>query len=130
MISEGEVAEPVHNFRFAHSVLEALASVKGVGRELSAFAPDFGSFGCTVAPALRSRTSTSPRRPPTTPGSQGYTESMHEVWHIAVLAATLFGAAGAAILLLAPLVFDGCPPGLRQAIDPPCWWRSVWRRSF
>lgn len=37
---------------------------------------------------------------------------MHEVWHITVLAATLFAAAGGAILLLAPLVFDVPPPGL------------------
>ena len=52
-IRGGEPAEPVHNFRFAQSVLDALASVTGVGREVSAFAPDYGSFGCTVAPALR-----------------------------------------------------------------------------
>jgi hypothetical protein len=37
---------------------------------------------------------------------------MHEVWHITILAATLFAAAGGAILLLAPLVFDTPPPGL------------------
>jgi hypothetical protein len=37
---------------------------------------------------------------------------MHEVWHIVVLTAALFGAAGAAILLLAPLVFDPVPSGL------------------
>ncbi len=52
-IRDGEPAEPVHNFRFAQSVLDALSSVTGVGREVSAFAPDYGSFGCTVAPALR-----------------------------------------------------------------------------
>jgi hypothetical protein len=39
---------------------------------------------------------------------------MHEVWHIVVLAAALFGAAGAAILLLAPLVFEVPPSGLRR----------------
>jgi hypothetical protein len=39
---------------------------------------------------------------------------MHEVWHIVVLAATLFGAAGGAILLLAPLVFDVPPSGLER----------------
>jgi hypothetical protein len=39
---------------------------------------------------------------------------MHEVWHIVVLAAALFGAAGAAILLLAPLVFDVPPSGLER----------------
>lgn len=37
---------------------------------------------------------------------------MHEVWHVVVLAATLFGAAGGAILLLAPLVFDTPPSSL------------------
>jgi hypothetical protein len=39
---------------------------------------------------------------------------MHEVWHIMVLAATLFAAAGAAILLLAPLVFDTPPAGIAK----------------
>ncbi len=39
---------------------------------------------------------------------------MHEIWHIIVLAATLFAAAGGAILLLAPLVFDAPPPGLTR----------------
>ena len=51
-ISKGEVAEPVHNFRFAQSVLDALSTTKGVGRDLAAFAPDYGSFGSAVAPAL------------------------------------------------------------------------------
>ncbi|MGH2749983.1 MAG: hypothetical protein ACRDK3_03795 [Actinomycetota bacterium] len=37
---------------------------------------------------------------------------MHEAWHITILAITLFAAAGGAILLLAPLVFDVPPPGL------------------
>jgi PmbA protein len=54
-ISEGEVGEAVHNFRFAQSVLEALASVDGVGSAPAAFAPEYGSFGSTVAPALRLR---------------------------------------------------------------------------
>ena len=36
----------------------------------------------------------------------------HQLWHIVLLAATLFAAAGAAILLLSPLVFDRPPPGL------------------
>jgi len=39
----------------------------------------------------------------------------HQLWHIAVLATTLLAAAGAAILLLAPLVFEEGPPGLRRA---------------
>jgi PmbA protein len=52
-IINGEVGEAVHNFRFAHSVLDALRAASGVGRDLAAFAPDYGSFGCTVAPALR-----------------------------------------------------------------------------
>ena len=38
----------------------------------------------------------------------------HRLWHVAVLAATLFAAAGAAILALAPLIFDEPPPGLRR----------------
>jgi predicted Zn-dependent protease len=52
-ISKGEVAEPVHNFRFAQSVLDALSSVQAVGREVVSIAPDYSSFGSTVAPALR-----------------------------------------------------------------------------
>ncbi len=52
-ISNGEVGEGVHNFRFAQSVLDALASVAAIGRERNGFAPDYGSFGSTVAPALR-----------------------------------------------------------------------------
>ncbi|HEV2755515.1 MAG TPA: metallopeptidase TldD-related protein [Actinomycetota bacterium] len=52
-IRDGAIAEPVRNLRFSQSVLEALASVAGVGRDLSAFAPDFSSFGSTVAPAVR-----------------------------------------------------------------------------
>jgi PmbA protein len=52
-ISKGEVGPPVRNFRFAQSVLAALASVQGIGRDMFGFAPEFGSFGSTVAPALR-----------------------------------------------------------------------------
>jgi PmbA protein len=52
-IAGGEVAEPVRNLRFTQSVLDALAAVVGVGRELRSFAPDYGAFGSTVAPALR-----------------------------------------------------------------------------
>ena len=52
-IRGGEVAEPVHNFRFSQSVLGALATCTGVGRDLVSIAPDYGSFGSTVAPALR-----------------------------------------------------------------------------
>jgi predicted Zn-dependent protease len=54
-ITDGEIGEAVHNFRFAQSVLDALASVDGVGSDLAAFAPEYGSFGSTVAPALRMR---------------------------------------------------------------------------
>jgi predicted Zn-dependent protease len=54
-ITDGEIGEAVTNFRFAQSVLDALASVDGVGSELAAFAPEYGSFGSTVAPALRLR---------------------------------------------------------------------------
>lgn len=39
----------------------------------------------------------------------------HRLWHIAVLASTLLAAAGAAILLLAPLAFEELPSGLRRA---------------
>jgi PmbA protein len=52
-ISKGEVGQPVHNFRFAQSVLGALAAVTGIGREQVAIAPDYGSYGSTVTPALR-----------------------------------------------------------------------------
>jgi predicted Zn-dependent protease len=52
-IVDGEVTEPVHNLRFTQNVLEALDSVLGVGREEHAFAPEYGSFGSTVARALR-----------------------------------------------------------------------------
>lgn len=51
-IRRGEIGEPVRNFRFAQGVLEALASVEAVGSELKAFAPEYASFGSTVAPAL------------------------------------------------------------------------------
>jgi predicted Zn-dependent protease len=54
-IRGGEVAEPVHNFRFAQGVLDALKSADGVGSQPAAFAPEYGSFGSTVAPALRLR---------------------------------------------------------------------------
>jgi hypothetical protein len=40
---------------------------------------------------------------------------VHELWHIAVLASTLFAAAGLALVLLVPLVFDPPPPGLMGA---------------
>ena len=39
----------------------------------------------------------------------------HDLWHLVVLGSTLMGAAGLAILLLAPLVFEEPTPGLRQA---------------
>ncbi len=51
-IRNGEIAEPVTNFRFSHSVLGALSSVTAIGRDPVAFAPEYGSFGSTVAPAL------------------------------------------------------------------------------
>ena len=52
-IRNGEVAEPVNNFRFSQSVLDALASTVDVGSDIAAFAPDFGSFGSNTAPSLR-----------------------------------------------------------------------------
>ena len=51
-IRNGEISEPVHNFRFAQSVLGAFASAEGVGSDVVAFAPEYGSFGSAVAPAL------------------------------------------------------------------------------
>jgi hypothetical protein len=41
--------------------------------------------------------------------------SGHEVWHVVVLASTLFGGAGALILVLGPLVFDSPPFGPTRA---------------
>ncbi|MDQ3916354.1 MAG: TldD/PmbA family protein [Actinomycetota bacterium] len=52
-IRDGAIAEPVRNLRFSQSVLHALASVTGIGRDPAAFAPDFSSFGSTVTPAVR-----------------------------------------------------------------------------
>jgi PmbA protein len=52
-IRDGELAGAVHNLRFTQNVLEALAAVTGVGHQTASFAPDFGNFGSTVAPALR-----------------------------------------------------------------------------
>ena len=39
----------------------------------------------------------------------------HELWHVAVLASTLLGAAGALVLVLAPLLFEETPAGLARA---------------
>lgn len=39
----------------------------------------------------------------------------HEIWHVTVLASTLLGAAGAGLLLLAPLLFEETPAGLARA---------------
>ena len=39
----------------------------------------------------------------------------HEWWHMAVLGSTLFGAAGLALLLLVPLIFDEPPAGFETA---------------
>ncbi len=39
----------------------------------------------------------------------------HEVWHVTVLASSLFGGAAVALVLLAPLVFDSPPEGLVRA---------------
>jgi PmbA protein len=52
-IRGGEQAEPIRNLRFTQSVLDALASTEDVGRELTAFAPEFSSFGSTAAPGAR-----------------------------------------------------------------------------
>ena len=53
LVRDGEVAEPLRNLRFTQSVLDALASVEAVGGDAVAFAPEYGAFGSTVAPALR-----------------------------------------------------------------------------
>lgn len=39
---------------------------------------------------------------------------MHDLWHVAVLGSTLFGAAGAILLALSPLLFERTPPGLAR----------------
>jgi PmbA protein len=52
-IEKGEVTTPVHNLRFTQSILGAFESSLGVGRDLEAYAPDYGSFGSQVAPSLR-----------------------------------------------------------------------------
>ncbi len=41
--------------------------------------------------------------------------SAHELWHVFVLGSTLLAAAGGAILVLASLIFDATPPGLKTA---------------
>lgn len=38
----------------------------------------------------------------------------HNWWHLIVLGSTLMGAAGLAIVFLAPLVFEEPPPGLSR----------------
>ena len=40
---------------------------------------------------------------------------MHEAWHVVVHAATLLGATGLALVVLAPLLFENPPPGLTRA---------------
>lgn len=52
-IRGGEIAEPVNNLRFTQGVLDALRDTTGIGRDLATFAPDWGSFGSTAAPAMR-----------------------------------------------------------------------------
>jgi hypothetical protein len=39
----------------------------------------------------------------------------HRVWHVIVLAGTLFGSAGALMLMLAPVLFDEVPKGFARA---------------
>jgi predicted Zn-dependent protease len=52
-IKNGEVQGAVHNFRFAQDVLATLAGATGIGEDSTAFAPEYGSFGSTVAPSVR-----------------------------------------------------------------------------
>lgn len=49
LVERGKVQSPVKNLRFTQGLLEALARVRGVGRDLAACG---GGFGTTVAPAL------------------------------------------------------------------------------
>ena len=39
----------------------------------------------------------------------------HEIWHVTVLAAALFGGAAVALVALAPLVFEAPPEGFARA---------------
>ena len=39
----------------------------------------------------------------------------HELWHVTVLVAALFGGAAIALVVLAPLVFDPPPEGFVRA---------------
>ncbi len=39
----------------------------------------------------------------------------HELWHVTVLVASLFGGAAVALVALAPLVFDEPPEGFVRA---------------
>jgi hypothetical protein len=39
----------------------------------------------------------------------------HEIWHVTVLASTLFGAAAVVLLVLAPVLFERTPSGLAKA---------------
>ena len=39
----------------------------------------------------------------------------HEIWHVTVLASSLFGGAAVAVVALAPLVFDAPPEGFARA---------------
>jgi predicted Zn-dependent protease len=52
-IIDGEVAGPLRNLRFSQGALDALANVQAIGRDLVARAPEYGSFGSSVSPALR-----------------------------------------------------------------------------
>jgi PmbA protein len=52
LVERGEVAGPVHNLRFTQSVLGVLSSITRIGRDLEAFAPDYGGFGSSVAPGI------------------------------------------------------------------------------
>ncbi|MDQ4143089.1 MAG: hypothetical protein M3198_04965 [Actinomycetota bacterium] len=49
--------------------------------------------------------------------------SLHEVWHVLVLAVTLFAGAALALVLLAPLIFEATPSGLQRA--RPYIWGAV-----
>ncbi len=109
-VEDGEIVGAVHNLRFTQSVLDALASVEAIGSDLAAFAPEFGGVRLDRRPGPEAR-----RVPLHLHDLPLGGPRVHEIWHIAVLASTLLGAAGLMITLLAPLLFDPIPPGLVRA---------------
>jgi predicted Zn-dependent protease len=52
-IRRGELAEPLHNLRFAQGVLEALSTCEGLSGTAECAVPEWGPLGSVVAPAAR-----------------------------------------------------------------------------